>query len=173
MKIKFTLRSKSIPHTHAHALPPAPPGPQALNHEWGQTPTLCRNETRPGGMAYNAASLITWAVASLNLQTPARSVFSLHVWLISQLRVPPVIQNLFCGDAQLETGSSSKCEIISMSCILGFTTHKSSTSQTSATNNGVDSSAVNKSLAPSWFLFAYLLHLSASHYPASFNIGQR
>lgn len=56
--------------THTPALP------RALNHEWDQTPTLRRNETRPGKMAYNAASLITWAVTSLDPQTPARSVFS-------------------------------------------------------------------------------------------------
>lgn len=63
-------------HTNMHEHPTHTHGPWALNHEWDQTPILCRNETRPGKMAYNAASLITWAVTSFDLQTPARLVFS-------------------------------------------------------------------------------------------------
>lgn len=50
--------------------------PRLLNHEWVQTPTVGRHETEPGKMASIAASLITGAVTSLDLQTPARSVFS-------------------------------------------------------------------------------------------------
>lgn len=71
--------------------------PQAPNHEWEQTPTRCRYETRlVKKRAQDAASFITWAVTSLDLQTPAWSVFS----SIPQLWVPAgYLKCIFCPRA--------------------------------------------------------------------------
>lgn len=78
-------------HTNMHEHPTHTLGPWALNHEWDQTPTLCRNETSPEKNGIQCC-IFNHVSCDFSWSADASSIsVSLHVKLISWLWVPPVI----------------------------------------------------------------------------------